>query len=79
MHDVVKIFQSDGGEIPVLRKILADGAIGVFVETTFPGGVGMGKIALRLQGCRDGFMLNQFFPVVSRERMDALRHRQKKS
>ena len=36
VHDVVKIFRSDGGEIPVLRKKLADEAIGVFVEATFP-------------------------------------------
>lgn len=70
---MVKILLGDGREITALRKILANEAVGVFVEATLPGGVRMGKIEIGIEGLGEGFVLGKLFPVVSREGMNVLR------
>lgn len=78
VHDVVKILLGDGREITALRKILANEAIGVFVEAPLPGGVRMSKIKIGIEGLGDGFVLGKLFSVVSREGMDVLRQGRQK-
>lgn len=75
---MVKIPLGDGREITALRKILANEAIGVFVEAPLRGGVRISKIKVGLKGLVDGFMLGKLFSVVSREGMDMLRQGRQK-
>ena len=44
----VNLFVGDVAEVGSFGEILADEAVGVFIEPSFPGMVGMGKVACGL-------------------------------
>jgi len=43
VHDQVNLFFSDRYEVSLLREILPDQSVGVFVGSSFPGCIGMSK------------------------------------
>jgi len=46
------------------RKVLADQAIGVLIQAPLPGMIGLGKIALAMQGGSDRFMAGKLQAIV---------------
>jgi hypothetical protein len=47
-------------------KVLADQAIGIFIQPSFPGMIGPGKVALAIQGGGDRFMAGKLQAIVER-------------
>ena len=55
------------------RKVLADQAIGIFIQAPLPGMIGPGKVALAIQGGGDRFMAGEFQAIIKGYGMDLFR------
>jgi len=49
----------DLAKISAFRKKLTKEAVGVFIDASLPGGIGMGKVGGRLQRPRNRFMFHK--------------------
>ena len=49
----------DLSKVRSLREKLSQKSIGVFIDASFPGGIGMGKIGRGLKGTGNPFMLDK--------------------
>ena len=63
-----------GPKVPAFRKVLADETIGIFIGSSFPGRIWMGKIKVTFQSLRDFLMIPKLFSIVGRNRMDLVRN-----
>jgi len=59
----------------LLWEELADEAVHVFVGTTFPRGVGVGKVEVGSQLFGDALVLGELFAIVSRQGVNVGRKR----
>src|ERR1700691_5816253 len=62
-------------EVGAFWEVLSDEAVGVFVETTFPGVIGLGEIAVCLQRSGDFDMRGELLAVVVGDGFDAVSQR----
>jgi hypothetical protein len=53
-----------------IGQILTDEPVGVLVEPTLPGMVGVGEVALGVEFLGDGLMVGELLAVVIGERVD---------
>ena len=60
----------EGVEIGALGQVLTDESIGVLVEPTLPGMVGVSEAALGVESLGDGLMAGELLAVVIGERVD---------
>lgn len=50
LHGEVNLLMGDGSQVALSREIRTDEPIGALVGTPLPGGIGVGKVDLSLQG-----------------------------
>ena len=55
-------------EIAALGQVLTDESVGVLVESTLPGMVGVGEVALGVESLGAGLMVGELLAVVIGER-----------
>jgi len=75
VHDTFYIFLADGVKIVLLRKVLADKAIGVLVSSSLPRGIGMRKMDICTKVASDAFMIGELLAVISCDRVRSHRKR----
>ena len=68
VHDLFNVLVRDVPETAALGKVLPDQTVGVFVQASLPGMVGMRKIYLRIEMFLDGFMSGKLLAVVGGDR-----------
>ena len=56
-------------EVSFFREVLSDEPIGVFIESSFPWGIGMCKEKLGIQIFSNGFMIGKFFSIIKSDGM----------
>lgn len=54
----------DAGQVTVFRKILPDETIGIFIQSTFPGGIRMREIDTGIKVACHAFMVGKFPAIV---------------
>ena len=69
VHNQLYVHIVHGVEVGALGEILMDQAIGVLVEPSLPGMIGVGKIYLSLQRLADVLMGGKLFTIVDGDRM----------
>ena len=63
-----------GSKVPAFRVVLTNEAIGIFIGSSFPGRIWMGKIKVTFQSLCYFFMIPKLFSIVGRNRMDLVRN-----
>lgn len=53
----------------MLREILSNQTIGIFIEAACLGGLGMSKMKRNREGLGDRLMVSEFFAIIRREGM----------
>ena len=56
---LIHLLPGDLPEIGLLREELSQKSVGVFIDASLPGGIGMGKIGGGLKGAGNPFMLHK--------------------
>ncbi|OOY82545.1 hypothetical protein BOW12_05295, partial [Solemya velum gill symbiont] len=59
IHHLVDFRLSDGCKVPMLWEVLANESIGVLIQATFPGGIGMGKEEPGTEAFSDGLVTGE--------------------
>ena len=68
--DAADLRACEGVEIAALGQILTDEPVGVLVEPTLPGMVGVGEVALGIESLGDSLMVGELLAVVIGERVN---------
>lgn len=68
VHDVLNLLIGYILKAAAFSKVLPDQPSGVFVQSTLPGTLRVGKIDRRLQSFCDYFVTRKFFAVISGNR-----------
>ena len=68
-----------GPKVPAFRKVLADETIGIFIGSSFPGRIWMGKIKVTFQSLCDFLMIPKLFSIIRCNRMNLFRYRTQQS
>ena len=64
-----------GPKVPDFREVLADETIGIFIGSSFPGRIWMGKIKVTFQSLCDFLMIPKLFSIIRCNRMNLFRYR----
>ena len=67
MHDAVNLLVGYGVKGVLLGEILPDQAICIFIQSPFPGCIGMRKKEADVQSLGNGLMSSEFFAVIRRQ------------
>ena len=70
VQDAADLLKCESPESGALGQILTDEPVGVLVEATLPGMVGVGEVALGVESLGDGLMVGELLAVVIGERVD---------
>src|SRR3972149_10563105 len=75
IHDTQQFFVRDPREIAILRHVLADQPVHVFISTSFPSGIRMSKEEIDFKVPSNPFVLSKLFPIIPGDRMNGICNR----
>src|SRR3989304_8994140 len=71
VHDTQQFFVRDPREIAILRHVLSDKPVHVFVSTSFPSGIRVSEEEIDFQLLSNPFVLSKLFAIIPGDRMHA--------
>src|SRR5919108_2876056 len=78
-HSKIHFLVGDLLEVTLLRKVLSEQTIGVFIGTTFPGSIGMSEVVFELEQLSDLFMIGKLLAMIGGQGMNLVPDRKQES